>query len=607
MRLRTTRHVLISIARWAGFFAIPLTFSALGCSGASVQNLMFGDGADGGSGGGSSGGSGGSSGGSSSGGSGSSGGSAGSGASSGGGASGIDSGEINDSSIADSTLGVSSDIPATCAEAAATKSHIGCEYWPTVIANNVWSIFDFAVVVANAGTSSASITVTGPNAFSQTVNVSAQSEAKIYLPWVAELKGADTDSCGDVVPFPASVLSHGGAYHLTSSVPVSVYQFNALEYKGAGGPPGKNWSSCPGNSICASDEVAIGCFSYSNDASLLLPTTSLTGNYRVMGEHGWSEVTAGTTETALVGATLAITATEDNTTLAIQISSTGNVIAGGSIAATSANGIVNLMLNAGDVAELVGALGKATDLSGSLVNANKPVQVITGVPCINQPEGAPACDHIESSVFPAEALGKHYVVTVPTAPAGGAIGHVVRFFGNVNGTNLTFSPSMPAGCAATINAGQVIDCAVVSTNFEVTGDHEFGVGSFMLGGSLLDPTNTTDPDGDPSQSMCVPVEQYRNSYSFPAPNDYDSSYVDIITPLGNSITLDGQPVSTQVTNVSSAYGVIRQKLTNVDASHLLVASQPVSIQVIGYGEGTSYQYPGGLNLRAIATAPMIGK
>src|SRR5262249_28733072 len=35
--------------------------------------------------------------------------------------------------------------PADCAEALATKSYVGCEYWPTVTANDVWSIFDYAV------------------------------------------------------------------------------------------------------------------------------------------------------------------------------------------------------------------------------------------------------------------------------------------------------------------------------------------------------------------------------------------------------------------------------------------------------------------------------
>ncbi len=39
--------------------------------------------------------------------------------------------------------------PTTCAEAATTKSYIGCDYWPTVTANAVWSVFDYAVVISN--------------------------------------------------------------------------------------------------------------------------------------------------------------------------------------------------------------------------------------------------------------------------------------------------------------------------------------------------------------------------------------------------------------------------------------------------------------------------
>ena len=108
------------------------------------------------------------------------------------------------------------------------------------------------------------------------------------------------------------------------------------------------------------------------------------------------------------------------------------------------------------------ATGDQNDLSGSLVAAGRqPIQVITGLPCINQPEGTAACDHIEESVFPAETLGKHYVVTVPTGPDGQPVGHIVRFFGNVDGTTLTYNPSKPAECPATLNAGQVVDCGQV--------------------------------------------------------------------------------------------------------------------------------------------------
>ena len=143
-----------------------------------------------------------------------------------------------------------SDDPATCEEAALWQSYVGCDYWPTVVANDVWSIFDFAVVVANAGSSPADVTVTGPMGVHQSQTVAPGELAKLYLPWVPALKGPDADSCGTSSPLPASVVAPGAAYHLVSSVPVTAYQFNALEYAGKGGPSGKDWSSCPGNQPC---------------------------------------------------------------------------------------------------------------------------------------------------------------------------------------------------------------------------------------------------------------------------------------------------------------------------------------------------------------------
>src|SRR5688572_6115045 len=50
--------------------------------------------------------------------------------------------------------------PTSCEEAKVTKSYVGCDYWPTVTANGVWSLFDFAVVVSNVGGAPADVAVT---------------------------------------------------------------------------------------------------------------------------------------------------------------------------------------------------------------------------------------------------------------------------------------------------------------------------------------------------------------------------------------------------------------------------------------------------------------
>ena len=136
--------------------------------------------------------------------------------------------------------------PTTCAQATSERSYIGCDYWPTVTTNPVWSIFDFTAVVANAQSVAATIHVTGPSGVDMTMSVAPGTLEKFYLPWVAALKGPDCDSCGRVPIFAESVTAPGAAYHLVSSVPVTVYEFNALEYKGVGGPAGKDWRLVPG-------------------------------------------------------------------------------------------------------------------------------------------------------------------------------------------------------------------------------------------------------------------------------------------------------------------------------------------------------------------------
>jgi hypothetical protein len=543
---------------------------------------------------------------------------------------GVDAGKGPDAAaIPDARLNLaestgSSEGTISCAEAEASKSYIGCDYWPTVMANSVWTIFDFTVVVANTQGSVAKVNVTGPGGVNQTASVLPNSLVKIYLPWVDSLKGPEADPCGATPEFAHSVLARASAYHLVSSVPVTVYQFNALEYQGQGGPPGKDWSLCLGNAVCPESGGPIGCFSYTNDASLLLPSTAMTGNYRVTTQAGYRAASdAGATEFQ-EGGYFVVTATEDDTSVTVGLSSTGAVVAGTGVAATGPGGTMTFALNAGDVVELMGSGEDTVDLSGSLVQANKPVEVFAGMQCAQNPWEAPACDHLESSVLPAETLGTDYVVTVPTSPHAKLVGHVVRFYGNVDGTVLTYSPSQPPGCPSTLNAGEVVQCtgtpscpytddmnmpqtaSCVTETFEVTGTHEFAVSSFMLGGSVVDREQSLVlSQGDPSMSPMVTTQQFRKSYIFLAPTDYDESFADIVAPHGTTLTLDGVPVYSTPVPVNPSWSVVRLELTNTgkDGAHILEGTQAFGVQVIGYGAYTSYQYPAGLDLVPIAPPP----
>ena len=492
--------------------------------------------------------------------------------------------------------------PVTCDQAAANKTYIGCDFWPTVTDNIVFQTFDFAVAVANTGDVPADVTVERNGVKVGSVQVAANGLGTVYLPWVPELRSAVSPlgACIPMSPLTNTVAAKGGAYHLVASRPVTVYQFNAIEYKGAGGPAGKDWSQCPG-AVCGA--IYPGCFSFTNDASLLLPSTALTGNYRVTGQTGWVDNTDPSAPQSIAGPYVVVTGTADGTSVTMNLAPTAKIMGGGGIPSTQGGGSVTFTVNAGDVVEVIGSAD--SDFSGSLVKATKPIQLITGIACTQSPIGVKYCDHMEESVFPAETLGKHYFVAPPTSPLGNVVGHVVRIYGNVDGTTLTYPSGQPQGAPKTVNAGQVVDLGQVAKTFEVVGDHEFAVASFQLGAALVDPTTPAPAQqGDPAQSLSTAVEQYRKKYVFLAPADYNVSFVDVVQQMNTTLMLDGNQVGIKPTAVGSGYGVARILLgAGNGGAHVLTATAPVGIQVMGYGAYTSYQYPGGLDLDVIAPPP----
>lgn len=483
-----------------------------------------------------------------------------------------------------------------CDPSQPSTSYVGFDFWPTVTSNSVWEVFDFAVVVANAGDQTANVSVERGSTTVATGSVPPRGLAKFHLPWVPELKGGQGNVCGTLGPALDSPFVEDGAYHLTSTSAVSVVQFNPLEYASQGGPAGKDWSSCPGLEPCITEQnQPIGCFSFTNDASLLLPSNTWTGTIRVMGQKNHQS-----------GNFVAITAATDGTTVSVKLAATAQVIAGNLTASAGPGEVVSFEMNRGDVMQLVGEVG--SDFSGSLVTASHPVQVISGVRCTQEPAGTPACDHLEETVLPAETLGKRYFVTAPTSPLGKVPGHRVRIYGNSDLTTLAYPSGAPAGAPTQINAGQVVDLENVKSDFEVVGSAPFGVGSFMLGGAIQDPaTFPGDEDyrGDPSQTFMIPVEQFRKTYVFLAPDDYDVSYIDVVMPLDAALELDGEVLSFAPVPVGAEYGVARVELgPGEGGAHVLSATKPVGIQVMGYGSYTSYHYPGGSNLEHIAPPPV---
>ena len=474
------------------------------------------------------------------------------------------------------------DEPQSCAEAASQPSYLGCSFWPTAVANGVLPAFDFAVIVANLGSEPAEVTLTGPST-NQHATVPSGTIRKLYLPWVDALNPPGA-TCATTPELDASRLGKAAAFHLVSSRPVIASQWNPLQYRAVG------LQKPDGEALCVSDCGSLDdCFSVSNDASLLLPDTALTGSYRV------------TAHARGAGNYLAITATQDQTTVTVTAGGRARILPGEpgtGLVAMAPGESSTFVLDAGDVAELVGdeTYDRRVDLSASLVEASAPVQVITGDVCVRSPDKYPfSCDHIEELQLPLAAAGRRYLVTGVTGPAGDVVPHFVRLYGTVNGTALSFDPPLD-GAPSALDAGEVVNLGPVEGSFFVAGDAPFLVATFQLSASFVDSQLSPELQrGDPSQSIAIPVEGFRKRHVVIAPDDYESAFVDVALPDGASLTVDGAPSPVAPSPIgTSGFSVVHLPLSTLAGSaHTLVSDQPIGLQVVGYGRFTSYQIPGG--------------
>jgi hypothetical protein len=468
-------------------------------------------------------------------------------------------------------------------------SYIGCDYYPTITLNPVYSGFPFAIAVSNASASEAHVTITRGDTLVREEVVAAGELKSVPLDWISELKGGDLD-CSIPPAAGATRLVTDGAYRVRSDQPVTVYQFSPLDYQIDPRP-----ASCPVLAECpnaTSNEMR--CLSYTNDASLLLPASALTGSYTALS---WpTEASKGNGS-----GFIAVTATEDGTQLTL--TGRGATVAGAGI---DGSGQGTVTLNRGDVLEVVAASGG--DLSGTRLRATKPIQVLGGHSCANVPDtSVDNCDHLEEVIFPEDTLGKDYLLSLAIyASQQTFVPSVVRVAAIQDGTTVRFDPELFP--ARTLNAGEIMQVELTGPTAQpvhLTGDKPILVTTYMVGQEAI-PGSTGASVGDPSMSIAVPTEQYRSQYIFTAPTSYAINFASVIAKPGSNVKIDGVLLAeTEFTAIgASGYGVAHVELGYDSSVHTLEATQEVGLSVYGYGFYTSYMYPGGADLDRI-TIPII--
>ncbi|MBL4636848.1 MAG: IgGFc-binding protein [Kofleriaceae bacterium] len=447
-----------------------------------------------------------------------------------------------------------------CAPATLGRSYIGCEYFPTVTAQAVSTDFSYSVVISNTGGVPAQVRIEGGALAAPLTLTVAPQEVKVQdLPWVPALKicnGGGMNGCTNPNAFVVGQVTNG-SYHLKSTQPVTVYQFSPKDYT--------NGAS----------------FTFTNDASLLLPTNAMTGNYVVASYPFWNQFN--------YPGLMAVTAVRDNTTVTI------TPTAPSSGTPTFPVGVATpVVLQKGDVIQILNTSG---DLTGSKVSADKPVQVIGGHYCTNVPSNVVACDHLEESMFPTETLSTEYLVTAPAVPSiPNGKEEVIRIIAIEANTNLTYDPPLPSAPTTIPNAGGYAQIARQPGDYKITADKRIMIAQYMEGQAAGGNT------GDPAMTLTVAIDQYRSEYLFHAPTNYVTNYVNVTAPTGATVMLDGTAIADWTPIGNSGFSVARVVLGAGplnDGSHSATSSDPFGISVYGYGDYTSYWYPGGLNLDAI--------
>jgi hypothetical protein len=485
-----------------------------------------------------------------------------------------------------------------CSVAGEKRSYIGCSYWPTVTVNtSLPRDFSFALAVANPNSEEVTVTVASKDDPSlASVSVAADSLSIIKLPWITALKQLPNSR--------GSVLIDDGAYHLTSTLPVMVYQFNPLNYE------------LPAECTIDQDQNQLDgiCNSHTNDASLLLPEHALGDRYIVVSRPSMTVCPLAQTCSGSSGFFTVVNPQPGTTKVDIAFAA-DTLVGHGNLSAYKKGDTASFDLPPWGVLQVLSDLPTCspvktdflgngycdlsvdTDLTGTEISAEGNVAVFSGTDCTFVPFDKWACDHLEEQLYPVVSWGKHYIGT--HTKSSGDDPCLYRLVSAADNNTIELNPEVHG--AVTLDRGEHLDFEATK-DFEAEGDGPFILTQFMVGQGYSNPIPLTGAPGDPSMALSVPVEQYRSTYRFLAPDTFQQNYVNVIAPQNATVLLDGNPIDptlfTPIGEVDFS-GWMVAKLEISGGTHTVECSAAVGISVYGVASYTSYMYPGGLDLKEL--------
>lgn len=455
-------------------------------------------------------------------------------------------------------------IPETCVQAEVGESTVGCLFFGVDLdSHDSVENQQFAIVVSNVQEDQvATVLVERKQGGVWSGVVPAALVGPLSLQ-VFNLPPHNQDDSGVLV---------GGAYRVSSDVPIIAYQFNPID----------------------------GANSFLSDASMLYPVPTWDSINHVVG---WKVISDG----AVQGAYATIVASKDGTQ--VKVTPSVATLGGPGIPPSPAGAPFWVNLDEGDIAEVMTKV-MGQGMTGTRIESDPehPVAVFSGNECTFVPTNVQACDHLEEQLSGVRLWGQHFIASrVP--PRSGSDPSLWQIYASEDGTQITLTTDPEiTGIPTTnflLNAGQVVELYVGGTaevpgDFEVEASKPIALLNYMTGSQ-----NPGAGIGDPAMVQLSPIEQYLPRYVILVPGTWIYDFAVITRPEGATVTLDGVVISDAafVPVADSGFEVARIPID--DGLHVLDGDQsPFSVIIVGYDSFDSYAYLGGTGTGVINPNPI---
>ena len=321
--------------------------------------------------------------------------------------------------------------------------------------------------------------------------------------------------------------------------------------------------------ITAQQEISVyqlNRFQNSSETYLALPTDALGTEYLALNYSQKNSV--GDTY-------FAVAATTDETTLTITPSvSTGSRTAGIPF---------DIKLNQGQTYQLRSDDVNGGDLTGSVINSDKPVAVFSGYGCGNQPINGGQCAHGVQQLPSTDTWGKSFAV-LPLATRDS--GDTFRFLAATDETHVSVNGSE----IATLNRGQFYE-QFISGAAHIISDQPITVARYSTGAAA---------DGSASGQLMMlvtPSDEFSTDYIVTTPaGGFYINYVNVVASdaaLG-SIKLDGASIPTSRFVPLASSSLFGAQIEVSPGTHRLSGQLPFDAYLYGFAQNDAYGYNGGM-------------